>query len=100
MVISWSVNRDPNWFADEQSHRLDVIVRVQSESMVNSGWQNNKITLLDLDSNPVVTIDITDIEEARTIDHESNLFVGVQMFFEEHLQLVVVVLEFVRRTFD
>lgn len=74
---------------------LGVVIGVQSEPVVDSGWQNDKIAGLDPDANPIVFL-VSNIKVAASFQTVTYLLVGMYVLRVEVLQLLFVVLHFLR----
>lgn len=54
--------------------------------MVNSKWQNQKISRMDMNADPRV-LAIPYVKISRASQYQANLFIGVQVFGIENLEL-------------
>lgn len=73
-----------------KSRQFDTyVIRSSGESMIDTSGQNNKIILLQSDTNPFVTL-ISYVEEASSVANISDLLILVQVLVEEGLDLFLV----------
>jgi hypothetical protein len=68
---------------------MAYVLLIGSKAMVNATGQDDQVSLLEPDPDPVVAF-TSDIEEARTVENVPDLFVLVQMLVEEALHLLFV----------
>mmetsp|Transcript_22955 Transcript_22955/g.56559 ORF Transcript_22955/g.56559 Transcript_22955/m.56559 type:complete len:218 (-) Transcript_22955:51-704(-) len=88
MLFLWTVEWSPDRLSLEETHGLDEIGLVTSETMVDSLGKSHQISLLDVDTNPLV-IGVTNIEKAGSVKNVTDFFGIVNMLFKESLDLGV-----------
>jgi hypothetical protein len=84
-----TIQRGPLRFLLEKAHGSDIILRISGESMIDARRQNDEITLLHGDANPLI-LGPTDIKKASSIQDIPNLLVLMQVLVKEHLHLPLV----------
>lgn len=83
------IQRRPLRLILEQAHRLDIILTIGREPVIDAGWQDNQIVLFQSDAHPIVLLG-ADVEEALAVEDVADLFIFVEMLVEEHLHLLFV----------
>ena len=59
---------------------------VQGEAVVDASWQNDHVSLDNFNPYPLVVL-VTHVKVATPIDDEANLLIGMNVLFEEILDL-------------
>jgi hypothetical protein len=83
------IQRRPLRLILEQAHRLDIILTIGREPVIDARGQDNQIVLLQSDAHPIVLLG-ADVEEALAVEDVAYLFVFVEMLIEEHFYLFFV----------
>jgi replication fork clamp-binding protein CrfC len=63
--------------------------------MINSSWQDDHVSFFYPNPNPFVIL-VTDVKVPAALQAVADLFVSVHVLSEEVLQLLLIVLQFVR----
>lgn len=84
-----SVQRLPRWLIFEEAHRLNIVVIIGREPVVDTGRQDDQIVLLESDPDPVIAL-ISDVEVACTVSDVSDLLVLMHVLIEKHLHFRLV----------
>mmetsp|Transcript_12965 Transcript_12965/g.34934 ORF Transcript_12965/g.34934 Transcript_12965/m.34934 type:complete len:308 (-) Transcript_12965:328-1251(-) len=92
VLLLWPVQRRPNWLADEQPHRLDVVLCIHREAVINSFWQDDQVPFLTVDTNPAI-LSVANIEISRAFHDVANLLVTMHVLLVERGELLLVIWE-------
>ena len=84
-----SVQRRPLGLILEQPHRLDIILTVGGEPVINSRRQDNQIIFLQSNAHPIILLR-AHIEESLPVEDVTYLFVFVEVLVEEHLHFFFI----------
>jgi hypothetical protein len=68
---------------------LTYVRFIGSEAVVNAGWENDHVVLLELDSHPVVVL-TPDVKVPLPATDVTDLLILVKMLIKEHLNFVLV----------
>lgn len=66
---------DPLWFSGKESHGLNVHVLVKGEAVIDPSRDNNEVTGVAMDADPVGIVLGAEIEETATFDTETDFLV-------------------------
>ena len=84
-----SVQRRPLRLILKQPHRLDIILAVRREPVINSRRQDNQIVFLESNAHPVIRLG-ANVEESLPVEDVADLFVFMEVLVEEHLDFFFV----------
>ncbi|KAF5760137.1 hypothetical protein HanXRQr2_Chr16g0749771 [Helianthus annuus] len=82
-------------FSTIRVHYLDIVGGVEGESVVDSGWQNDEVASLDPNANPTIIV-VPDIKIPTPFQTITYLFVCMNVLCIEVLQLLLIILHFLR----
>ena len=89
MIVSWTIDWCPYRITDKQSHGMNIMFLVCSETMIGTSRQRDQIAFLDEYTNPLI-IHVANVKVAGSVYYQSDLIIRMQMLTKEDFELFSV----------